>query len=51
MTIIFRDRPLKSNEKSHYYCNVCGQELHQDLAYNHKCKLINKNVIKKNKFL
>ena len=34
----FRDRQLKSGEKSHYYCKECGQEVHIDLAHKHKCK-------------
>ena len=38
MTIVFRDRPLKPGEKQHHYCTECGQELHPDLAYRHKCK-------------
>lgn len=37
MTIQFRDRPLKPGEKSHYYCDKCGEELHPDFAYNHVC--------------
>ena len=37
MTIQFRDRPLKEGETSHYYCDVCGVELHPDFAYQHKC--------------
>jgi len=36
--IIFRDRSLKKNEKSHYVCNKCGIELHPDFAYKHDCK-------------
>lgn len=35
--IRFRDRALKVGEKSHYYCDKCGWELHPDLAYSHKC--------------
>lgn len=38
MAIIFRDRTLKSSEKSHYVCGECGVELHQDFAYSHKCR-------------
>ena len=40
MTIQFRDRPLRCGEKSHYYCDECGCELHPDFAYSHKCKNI-----------
>jgi len=38
MSIFFRDRPLKTNEKYHHYCSECGMELNVDLAYSHKCK-------------
>lgn len=41
MTIHFRDRPLKKGEKSHYYCDKCGEELHPDFAYTHKCDPFN----------
>ncbi len=34
----FIDRPLKPNETSHYRCNCCGQHLHPDFAYSHKCE-------------
>ena len=37
MGIVFRDRPLKPSEKYHHYCTECGQELHPDFAYSHKC--------------
>jgi len=37
MSVIFRDRVLKSSEKSHYVCSECGCELHPDMAYFHKC--------------
>lgn len=40
--IEFRDRPLKKGEKYHHYCRDCGQELHPDLAYSHKCNAIHK---------
>jgi len=43
-TIEFRDRPLEKGEKYHHYCKDCGQELHPDLAYSHKC---NSLIIKK----
>ena len=33
----FRDRPLKPNEKHHYYCTICGAEIHPDLLDSHKC--------------
>lgn len=43
-TIEFRDRPLRKGEKYHHKCKDCGQELHPDLAYSHRCSLIiNKN--------
>jgi hypothetical protein len=35
--IRFRDRPLEKGERSHYYCDKCGQELHPDFAYTHRC--------------
>ncbi|MHA1868076.1 MAG: hypothetical protein ACTSXD_08405 [Candidatus Heimdallarchaeaceae archaeon] len=44
MTIQFRDRALKEGEKSHYYCDECGIELHPDFAYSHKC---NPYILKK----
>jgi len=25
-------------EKSHYYCEECGMEIHRDLIHHHKCK-------------
>lgn len=41
MAIIFRDRPLKKGEHSHYVCDKCGEELHPDMAYSHKCSILN----------
>lgn len=35
----FRDRPLKKGEEYHWYCEICGQEVHQDLILSHKCNL------------
>jgi orotate phosphoribosyltransferase len=40
MTVVFRDRPLKEGEHSHYYCSKCEVELHPDLAYSHKCSIL-----------
>lgn len=37
MTIRFRDRPLKKGEKSTYYCDKCGTDVHPDLRDHHKC--------------
>ena len=39
----FRDRPLKDGEKSHYYCEKCGVDLHPDTAHNHKCSSVFSN--------
>lgn len=35
--IRFRDRRLEKGEMYHHYCEDCGQELHPDLAYSHRC--------------
>lgn len=35
--IKFRDRPLRPNESSNYYCDICGQDIHPDLIHSHKC--------------
>lgn len=43
MSIIFRDRPLKEGERSHYVCDKCGEELHPDSAYTHKCSSLKVN--------
>jgi uncharacterized OB-fold protein len=45
MAIQFRDRALKEEETSHYYCDRCGEELHPDLAYAHKCNAF-RNLLK-----
>lgn len=34
----FRDRPLESGEKYHWYCKKCGKEVHPDFKDKHKCK-------------
>ena len=34
----FRDRPLNTWERSHYYCKRCGASLHPDTMHRHKCK-------------
>jgi len=39
MTIQFRDRSLKSWEKSHYYCDKCDAEIHPDMIHKHKCSI------------
>lgn len=36
--IVFRDRPLKEGETSHYHCNDCGQDIHPDFVHKHKCE-------------
>lgn len=33
----FRDRSLKPNETSHYYCEECGQDIPPDFVDSHKC--------------
>lgn len=33
--IIFRDRPLKVWERSHYVCERCGAEINPDVK--HRC--------------
>jgi hypothetical protein len=35
--VAFRDRALKSGETSHYYCQKCGAEVHEDFRHKHKC--------------
>ena len=37
MGIIFRDRPLKPSETSHWHCNNRGQDIHPDFVESHKC--------------
>lgn len=45
--IVFIDRALRPNEKSHYKCSCCGAYLHPDLAYSHRCKLLNHGLVNK----
>ena len=44
MGIVFCDRALESDEKYHHHCTKCGQDLHPDLAYSHKCNPIIKRL-------
>ena len=37
MTIRFRDRPLRGEEKSNYYCDECGMDVLSDFRNHHRC--------------